>query len=108
MDHAGDAWAAGGKIHGFGEPGQPRRLADRAVGTGRSGSSCQHRRNLRGGALVVVGANDVWAVTGSGAGTAAGGLRLLWYATIRRLDGAAWVVSGPADGIAEMVAKGTK
>jgi hypothetical protein len=106
VDSSGDAWAAGGKIRGFGAGGQPAgSLVERWNGSAwvevpaPPGTSAV-------GALAVVGPGDVWAVTGSGLRTASGAYGATGPRRFVHWNGTTWTASAPAEGVGAMAAKG--
>jgi hypothetical protein len=107
-DSSGDVWAAGGKIHGTGEGGQPAgSLVERW-----NGSQWVETPPPAGldavGALAVVGPNDIWAVTGSSLSTGAGSYGTRGSQQFVHWSGTNWTSSAPAGAVYQMAARGPR
>jgi hypothetical protein len=105
VDASGNAWAAGGKISGFGEAGQPNgSFVERWDGS-RWAEMPAPAGHFAVGALLVAGPGDIWATTGAGLGTGAGGYAYSGAPQFVHWNGSTWTVSAPAEGVNEIVAR---
>lgn len=107
VNRSGDAWAAGGKIRGSGETGQPAgNLVERWSGSKWVEMPAPAGRSAVG-ALAVVGPADVWVVTGRGLSTGAGTYGSTATSQLVHWNGASWTVSAaPVHDVSDVVASG--